>query len=268
MGPWSARFEVRSRVGRYLGGVITLGIDLAAEPKKTGVAWIEWGPGHARVTDVQVGADDDELVSAMVRADKSGIDCPLGWPTKFIDFVTQHGEERLIVPDGDAKEWRRALSYRETDLWVKSRIPGIQGLSVSSDRIGVTTMRCAALLSQLTGRGLPVDRAGTGPIVEVYPAASLAVWGYAHRGYKGLKGRAGRCSLVDTLMAAEGWLDLGIFEGLCRQSDDALDAVLAGLTARASATGQVHAIPSSKLDSAQREGWIALPDGPPQQLAH
>ena len=32
--------------------------------------------------------------------------------------------------------------------------------------------------------GAPVDRSGSGPVAEVYPAASLHSWGLTHHGYK------------------------------------------------------------------------------------
>src|SRR5690606_24309214 len=110
---------------------------------------------------------------AMSHAAKSGIDCPLGWPRRFVEFISTHQEDHDVVDQGLPAEWRRRLSYRVTDLHVKSTVPGIQGLSVSSDRIGVTTMRCAALLSVIAAAGHTVLRSGSGPVAEVYPAASM-----------------------------------------------------------------------------------------------
>jgi len=54
--------------------VITVGIDLAAEPKGTALALIEWSAGLAKLTDLQVGAHDSVIVEASLRADKIGID--------------------------------------------------------------------------------------------------------------------------------------------------------------------------------------------------
>jgi len=68
----------------------TLGIDLSAQPDKTGVAWLEWTPGKARVADLVVGASDDLLLQAMGSASKTGIDCPLGWPKEYVAFVSKH----------------------------------------------------------------------------------------------------------------------------------------------------------------------------------
>jgi predicted nuclease with RNAse H fold len=239
--------------------VQTLGIDLAAEPKKTGVAWVRWERGEALVTDLAVGATDAELIDAMSQAAKTGIDCPLGWPRAFVEFISAHQEDHVLTSAEAPTAWRKTLSYRVTDLHVKSTVPGIQGLSVSSDRIGVTTMRCAALLSGLADAGRAVLRTGSGPVAEVYPAASLVRWGFNHKGYKGRKGQARRSLLVDELLLAAPWLKLDEYEEACRHSDDALDAVLAAMTARAAAAGLTETIPAAALRAAEVEGWIALP---------
>lgn len=236
-----------------------MGIDLAAEPKKTGVAWVEWARGNAHVTDLQVGASDNDLVEAMSNATKTGVDCPLGWPREFVAFIARHQDDHVEVDPGVPADWRRRLSYRVTDLHVRATVPGIQGLSVSSDRIGVTTMRCAALLSRLAAVGRTVVRTGSGPVAEVYPAASLVRWGFNHKGYKGNDGRSRRSELVDQLLSEATWLSLDGHEESCRASDDALDAVLAAMTARAAAVGLTESIPPEALLAAETEGWIALP---------
>ena len=46
---------------------------------------------------------------------------------------------------------------------------GLTPLSVAADRIGLTAMRAAGTLSRLAAEGRPVDRAGNGIVVEVYP---------------------------------------------------------------------------------------------------
>lgn len=97
-------------------------------------------------------------------------------------------------------------------------------------------------------------------MVEVYPAASLARWGFNHKGYKGTKGKSRRDQLVDELLGvAGGWLDFGTYEADCRASDDALDAVLASMTARAAVQGLTEPIPADMQVAADTEGWIALP---------
>jgi predicted nuclease with RNAse H fold len=236
--------------------VLTVGVDLAAEPVNTAVAAVRWGSA-AIVEGLRVGAGDDELVEAITAADKAGIDCPLGWPREFVAFMTDH--QAFRAPTGYGADWRRALATRVTDREVRRRAKLVP-LSVSTDRIGLAAMRCAGLLARLAEAGQPVDRTGTGVVVEVYPAASLKLWGLPHRGYKGPANAAVRGGLVDALLAAAPWLDLGPYEADCRRTDHALDAVVAALAARASALGA--ATTAGGHDAASTEGWIALPTGP------
>ncbi|WP_281398007.1 hypothetical protein [Actinomadura alba] len=35
-----------------------------------------------------------------MNADKAGIDCPLGWPDAFVDFVTAHRAGHVVTPAG------------------------------------------------------------------------------------------------------------------------------------------------------------------------
>lgn len=56
------------------------------------------------------------------------------------------------------------------------------------------------------------------------------------------------------------WLDWPVdAQQACEKSDDALDAVVAALVARAAATDQSEPIPRKHVAAAKREGWIALP---------
>ena len=50
------------------------------------------------------------------------------------------------------------------------------------------------------------------------------------------------------------------FKELCRTSDDAFDAVVSALTARAAARALVEPVPPAHRDVAAVEGWIALPN--------
>ena len=246
--------------------MLTLGVDLAAEAANTAVAAIDWTEGVATVTSVVVGAADADIVQAIVRADVSGIDCPFGWPDTFIDFVSRHRDGRLDAPPDSGRDWRRGLAFRRTDE-VVHELTGRWPLSVATDRIGLAAMRAAAVLAQVEAAGLPVDRGGRGRVVEVYPAGALRTWGLPATGYKGGAGSAAREGLVESLQAATPWLHWGGFEGRCRASDDALDAVLCALVARAHALGLGTQPVSDDRDAAGREGWIVLPMGPLADLA-
>jgi predicted nuclease with RNAse H fold len=240
--------------------VLTLGIDLAAQPEQTALAWIEWLPGQAIVRDACWGADDKAILAAMAEADKVGIDCPLGWPDAFITFVRAHQAGSVAIPRGIAdRGWRRSLTLRLTDKVVRQETL-LTPLSVSGDRIGHVAMRCAVLLAQLAQRSTPVDRSGSGKIAEVYPAASLKIWGLRYRGYKRPGDTQTVGKLVSELLQAAPWLELGEAEFLCRSRHDAVDAVVASLTARA-ADRNLTMRPRTPEESAaaRTEGWIALP---------
>ena len=234
--------------------MLTLGIDLASQAAKTAVCRIEWSDHRAVVDDPIIGLGDVDLLELIPNAAKVGIDCPFGWPDSFAAAVAAH-HSFAPWPDADLVD----LRYRYTDRVVTdiARRP----LSVSSDLIGVTAMRCARLLSELDRGGHPVDRAGTGVVAEVYPAAALVVWGFQPAGYKRAAGLQKRKSLLAALEEATGdWLEVSERAlGLCEQSDDCLDALVASLVARAAGLGLTQPPPRDRLDQIQREGWIHVP---------
>ncbi|MDP9396835.1 MAG: DUF429 domain-containing protein [Actinomycetota bacterium] len=125
------------------------------------------------------------IIDLAAEVTKLGVDCPLGWPDDFVAFVNAHRIGDVVAPqDLAGKDWRRRLAYRATDRAVREAT-GLTPLSVTADRIGLTAMRGAGLLARLAKAGQPVDRAGGGVVVEVYPAASLHQWRLPHKAYKG-----------------------------------------------------------------------------------
>jgi predicted nuclease with RNAse H fold len=244
----------------------TMGVDLAAEPANTAIAVIEWRASAARVVALEIPADDEAVLRHARDADKVGIDCPLGWPDTFVEFVAGHRANQVRLPETSSADWRRSLAYRHTDEHVRSTLQMIP-LSVATDRIGVTAMRAARLQVLLAQQGHVIDRAGAGLLVEIYPAAGLRHWGLPSRGYKGGKARGLLGEVVDQLQRAAPWLELSAFEQSCRFSDHALDAVMSALLARAAALGLTTPPPPDQLAAAEREGWIALPDCAIGQLA-
>lgn len=235
----------------------TAGVDLAADERRTALAVIVWESGGARVERLTVGVDDDEIADAATAVTRIGIDCALGWPDAFVDFVSAHADaDRPPVVDGGA-DWRRSLAYRATDVWIREHT-GRWPLSVSTDRLGVTALRCAGLTGRLAARGLEVDRSGvTGAVAEVYPGATLRAWGLDTRAYR--VGGEARRALLSRLSASASGLDVGAHAELMVASPDAFDAVIAALGARAAAIGRFTPPPPETAAQARREGWIVLP---------
>ncbi len=244
----------------------TVGVDLAAEAPGTALAEIEWSDGRAHLTRLEVGMQDAEIVASVRSGDTwLGVDCPLGWPDAFVDFVGAHhaGADPLLGPVEGHADWRRPLVYRHTDHVVRERI-GRWPLSVSTDRLGVTALRGAGLLRRLATAGFPVDRAAKRRLFEVYPGGSLRLWGFDTTGYR--VDAARRAILLDAVRERAPWLDLGDFAALAIRKADAFDAVIAALATRAGALGRFSPPASDMLAVAQREGWVVLPDGPLEGL--
>jgi predicted nuclease with RNAse H fold len=240
--------------------VITAGVDLAAQPERTAVATIKWAAGRAVVEDVARPADDKVILQAVKQADKTGIDCPFGWPAAFVSFVTSHHAGHVSLR-ADGPSSRRTLTMRRTDILVHEQL-GLTPLSVSADRIAHVALRCAVLLTKLEAARGPVDRSGSGPVAEVYPAASLRSWGLDHHGYKQQTKTDALGRLVDHLLEEAPWLDCTTHEQAMRRSHDIFDAVIAAMTARAAALGQRFPPTEDDMAAARAEGWISIPDKP------
>ena len=239
--------------------MLTAGVDLAAEPKGTALALVEWTEGLATVVDLQLGVSDEPIVRMASQVDKLGIDCALGWPKEFVNFVSQQSDATLSQHNFDGgMAWRRSLAYRETDRHVRE-VTGRWPLSVSTDRLGLTAMRCAGLLTRLSASGVEIDRSGSGLVTEVYPGASLRLWGFNTSGYRTSEDL--RSTLLNSLTTQAMWLELGEYEELMISSCDAFDAVIAALAARASAVGRTLPPNEDQVSTARVEGWVALPVG-------
>ncbi len=239
----------------------SLGIDLAAEPPDTAACEITWLADSARGRLYTDRLDDDRLLALIESADKVGIDCPFGWPQPFVNAVASHANAAVWPGRGQlGSSHRRSLRYRLTDKVVHQQV-GIWPLSVSTDRIGVTAMRCAALLDALAAADHPVDRVGGGQVVEVYPAAALKHWGLPHNRYKKQAGAIVRGQTLDQVLATLSTLTLdGDALDRCRHSDDAFDALVCALVARAAALGlTTPPFPGNRTERARVEGWIHLP---------
>ena len=238
-----------------------LGIDLAADPRRTGLAALRESGGTVLVEQVTVGADDTLIVETVEAADYVGIDVPLGWPQRFVDLLSLHAAGTLPAPASTGPEWRRDLAMRATDREVHRRT-GLTPLSVSTDRIAHPALRWAGIEAHLRESGIDTARDGSGRLAEVYPAAALRCWSLPHRGYKGAANLGPRTELVAALWRALPWLDWNGHREHCTTDDDALDAVLAALIAREVHLGRTQAPPPELRGTARLEGWIHLPPQP------
>jgi hypothetical protein len=237
--------------------VSVLGIDLAASAKRTFACALELRDG-ALHAELFAGCDDGRLLALADGREKVAIDAPFGWPRAFVDALDAHRRfEAWPAPDDEPPEtFRAALSYRATDRVVMhTRRP----LSVSTDRLGVTAMRCAHLLHRWSRAGEAVERTGAGRFVEVYPAGALVRWRLDASGYKG-SDRAALQSLLAALREALPALTLSAAdERLCASVHDAFDALVAALVARAALLGLTDLPPPELREQAAEEGWIHLP---------
>jgi predicted nuclease with RNAse H fold len=237
--------------------VLTAGVDLAAEPRGTALALVEWSTDRARLLRLEVGVTDEPIVELACTVEKIGVDCALGWPHEFVEFLVDHA-----TFDGQPKsfdggmDWRRRLAYRETDRDVRMQT-GRWPLSVSTDRLGLTAMRAAGLMSRMSDAGLDVNRLGSGVVVEVYPGATLRQWSIDTTSYR--TDNMARSLLVDEIQNRAPWLEIEPFRDLMTASADAVDAVVAAMSARASALGLCPVPPAQSERLARIEGWIALP---------
>lgn len=234
----------------------TAGIDLATQPGRTAVCTIDWTPESAAVRLVR-DRSDASLIQVCRTADKTGIDCPFGWPQPFVAAVQGHADRRPWPGRHRAPDAFRAhLSLRETDREVHRRTRCVP-LSVAADRIGLTALRCALLLDELDD----VDRTGiTGPVAEVYPAASLRTWGLPWTGYKRRAARDRLPGMLAELARLVPWLSMEKGTKNELQTDDnAFDAIVCALTARTVLDGRTHHPTPVQAPMAAVEGWIHVP---------
>jgi hypothetical protein len=175
-----------------------------------------------------------------------GIDAPFGWPTEFTQAACAWSFTYWNP------ELRERLCFRETDRFVHETV-GRWPLSVSADRMALPAMRTFALLARC---GI-TDRSGYEKFYEVYPAGSLSQWALTSRGYKNTEDhKQARESILAGLCEAMPWL---VVPDACAATGDALDALIASLTARAAMQGRTLRPTAEQAPYARREGWIHLP---------
>jgi len=234
--------------------MVTLGIDLSSQLKNTAGSLIAWNRGGAVAAEPRLGCTDDDLREMIAQADVVGIDAPFGWPADFVAAVKEWPHDTWSV------EGRDRLRFRETDRFVRET-QKVWPLSVSTDTISLPAMRAMSLLRR---HGV-TDRSGDGKFFEVYPAASLRAWGMTGRGYKETNDAgcaALRQRMLTDLRQALPALKIPDAYAL---NPDALDALVASLSARCAAMGQTIRPTEGQRILAQQEGWIHIPTRLPER---
>lgn len=232
--------------------MLSVGVDLSARKPATAGMALAWsdGRGADRGEPPVLGLDDDAVLALVATADRSALDAPFGWPDAFRAHIDAWSERSAWTPIA-----RRQLRFRLTDEFCgeHGRLP----LSVSSDRIASTAMRCAELLARSCAGGR-LDRVG-GPVIEAYPAGALVAWDINVKGYKDTGASARRQDIASELKRRSR-LDLctATIER-CAATDHGLDALVCALVARAVHRELTIAPPSGTDEQVGREGWIHLP---------
>jgi predicted nuclease with RNAse H fold len=240
----------------------TVGVDLSVAEKGTALAAIEWeqeSQDRARVGEPSLGLGDEALLELLADAEWVAIDAPFGWPEPMVEAIHSYATtDRWPAPP------KPEFRYRGTDARVHDHVLAETGeklwpLSPSTDRISLTAWRLAGLREAAFARShIRFDRTGADRVLEAYPAAALLLWGLPRERYKA--SAEAREELLRAIEAEAPWLDWepGAREA-CVSSDDALDAVLCALLARAAALGLTEPPPPEQLELSRAEGWIHLP---------
>jgi predicted nuclease with RNAse H fold len=245
--------------------MLTLGIDLSADDRRTAACTVAWRDGRAEVAPPETGLGDaalrERIAEVLREGGWVGIDAPFSWPVGFREALAGHGRD-----GGWPSDWRDPRhQFRATDLFVAAcaRRP----LSVSTNLIGVTAMRAARLLHEVgEARGRRLDIAGADRVVEVYPAGTLVAWGgRGHgldpQGYKNGPHAAERRAALARALLDRAWLGAGDpIRAACERSDHVLDAIVAALATRAAARGLTRPPETAGQRAlAPVEGWIHMP---------
>lgn len=285
-----------------------VGVDFAASDANTALCTlaVEGTTVHAHVYK-NVG---DEVLLDWLTADRAvvGMDVPFGWPLPFAHLVEGWANGGPLPPwacepASDLPAAKELLKFRLTDRFVRHYLkarhrdgcdhgtcPWPAGFSVSTDKMGVTTIRAVRLLAQA---GVS-DRTGSDQrVFEVYPAASLAEW-HLYKRKESTATMIARELVAGFGLALES-ADLtlanhGDFEIDIAKSGDCRDAAVAAMTAWAAWSGgsvlarDLEDFLKAPFESAkgaleltermrqswhnepveqviEREGWIHVPNG-------
>ena len=141
--------------------------------------------------------------------------------------------------------WRRQGVNVRSTLWGRDKSEPRGGAAFAT--------ACLTLLAKAKRPVWPWSKVGAGLLVEAFPAGQLRCWGLPHRGYDGPEKSEVRHEIlrgIEHRIVLPQPLHL-----LCRESADALDAVLCLFAAVAAVSGIA---PCETSASGKAEGWIAV----------
>ncbi len=183
------------------------------------------------------------------------LDAPLGWPAALGQYLVQHqaGDPLPIDPN--------LLFRRETDRVIRQEA-GKQSLDVGADRIARTALAALDLLQSLRNSlKKPIALLFEPPkyneigAIEVYPAATLKLYGLQRIGYKKAHAQSVRREIIADLRKM---MMLPANQNLLEEDVDILDAVLCVLAGVDFLKGEV--IFPKDMALARKEGWTWIRD--------
>jgi hypothetical protein len=243
----------------------TWGLDLSTKPAKSAAVALVWEGDTASVDDVCQPLHATEIIERITATGEESwaVDVPFGWPDEFVDFMHDRHTQPLsgvLLPAPDSWEtWRTTtLAQRRTDFFLTHH-EGIRTrpLPASFQMLGATAAMWVLIEASLAARGVEIDRSGVdGRVCETYPRAALAAWGHRQPGKKDL----------DWLEAQFPFLKVDARWRSRLNNDDACDALVCALVARARELGHTYPPGEDALAAARREGWIHVSTRSSQEL--
>jgi Protein of unknown function (DUF429) len=99
-----------------MNAVITLGIDMASQPKGTAACAVIWEADRAVAVTPCLGCDDGILSEMIAKSQAVGIDAPFGWPAEFAVAVGAWSFSSWTT------QLRERLCFRKTDRFVHEKL--------------------------------------------------------------------------------------------------------------------------------------------------
>ena len=230
------------------------------------------------VQDLPGGSHPFQRLAALLARGEyraAGIDAPFALPARHMPVgglpVLLQDVAQFPTGDRPFSEGQKLVAYgganasleerkpmRKTEQFWRKRGVNVRSTLWDGPRGGAPfTVANLTLLAKVRRPVWPWCRAALGLLVEAFPAGQLRHWKLPYKGYDGPDGREARATIIKAV-SSRAQIP-GSLRTLCRDSADALDAVLCLFSARAAADGLAFVDDPA---AAEREGWIAVhPEG-------